>query len=129
MIVGLTSYFSANLDKKADIVSDVSMKFRVNFSSKQYGESLKEIYIGVICNEQKEDSDFYFKSKKKYSKRSKELEYDIRIDFDLFSNSSESECQKIISEELLKSFEVIKDLKLNDFDLNSFKNDVTDLLK
>lgn len=123
---GVSDYFKQ--------VSDNTSEF---LRTKDYGNDLKTIYIGIICVAP--EFDFFFKVRKpKYKKgtvvtiqdgrsyeRTDALVYDIKLDYNVFVNADEYEAKKMLSIELLKSFAVFSSVKIKLFDRKSFESDMS----
>jgi len=143
MKIALAQYTSAEIKKETRFLIDFSDEIEKYFIKKKYGNDLMEIVIGVICVSAIFEQFFKLKPPK-YTKEKKHiksegfeyevekcLEYSIKLDFETFRNSSEIEAKKYLSEEILKSLEIIETMKskIKDFDLINFKKDLEDYFK
>lgn len=104
--------------------------------TKDYGDDLRTLYIGVICVAP--EFDFFIKVRKpKYKKgkvvtiqdgrpyeRTDALVYDIKLDYNAFVNANENDVKKMLSIELLRSFAVFNSIKVKLFDREGFERDV-----
>ncbi|WP_264536249.1 hypothetical protein [Flavobacterium sp. N1736] len=143
MKLALAQYISAEIKKETRFLIDFSDNMEKSFIKKIYGNDLMEIVIGIICVSPIFEQ--FFKPKPpKYTKEKKHiksegfeyeiekcLEYSIKLDFETFRNSSEIEAKKYLSEEILKSLEIIEAMKskIKDFDLINFKKDLENYFK
>jgi hypothetical protein len=121
----------------SDYFKQVSDNISEFLRTKDYGDGLKTIYIGIICVAP--EFDFFFKVRKpKYKKgtvvtiedgrpyeRTDALVYDIKLDYDVFVNADEHEVKKVLSTELLKSFAVFNSMKIKLFDREGFERDIS----
>lgn len=123
--------------KNTHIITELSDEMKSHFNDKNYGNDIKSYTIGVICVSPQ--FDFFYKEKKpKYTKGKKVIspdgilftlednfEYNIKLDFEEFQNSSEEERKKIIAREILSSIDIINTIKkIKDFDTEKFKSDL-----
>jgi len=125
----------------SDYIKEVSDHISEFLRTKDYGDGLKTIYIGIICVAP--EFDFFFKVRKpKYKKgtvvtiedgrpyeQTDALVYDIKLDYDVFVNADEHEVKKILSIELLNSFFVFNSVKVKQFSREIFEKDVASCLK
>lgn len=121
----------------SDYFKQVSDNVSEFLRTKDYGNDLKTIYIGIICVAP--EFDFFFKVRKpKYKKgtvvtiqdgrpyeRTDALVYDIKLDYDAFVNADEYEAKKMLSLELLRSFIVLNSMKIKLFDRHNFERDMS----
>ena len=134
---------SIELSQKIHIVTTISQELEDFFHSKSYGLDLESIFIGVVCISPQFET--FFKSRKPKFTRDRKvvesegfkyeikkcLEYDINVDFDTFKNSDESECRRLLANEILKSLRVLDKMKvkIKDFDAEKFKIDLENYFK
>lgn len=130
-------------ENKSSIIVDFSEIIKNHFKDKYYGNDIKSYTIGIICVSPQFEK--FFKEKKpKLIKGKKEtiqegipftleddFEYDIKLNFEVFHNATEVEARKILATEILKSLSVLDDfkLKIKDFDVNMFKDDLEKCFK
>lgn len=130
-------------ENKSSLIVDFSDEMESYFEDKNYGHDIKSYTIGVICVSPQ--FEMFFKGKKpKYTKGKKatiqegvpftledSFEYDIKLDFDIFNNTTESEARKILATEIMKSISALEDFKskIKDFDANDFKRDLDTYFK
>lgn len=145
MEFALAQTTSVELDKQASFITNFSNHLENYFLKKDYGKDLKSIIIGINCVSPNFEQFFkiqkpkYIGNKKvsisKYTGQSYEIEkclsYDLKLDFETFKNISEIEAKKYLSEEILKSIDIIGTMqkKIKDFDLLMFKKDLSSYFK
>ncbi|CAD0007106.1 hypothetical protein [Flavobacterium chungangense] len=96
------------------------------FYSKNYGIDLNDIFIVLMCR----NSEYNFKQRIRFIKKEKALYMDIMLDFDLFLKITQEERNRIVFEKLIKEVpEIIAKYKFKNFDLDTFKQDWTGLIK
>lgn len=123
-----------------DYIKQISDMISGFLKTKDYGEDLRSIYIGIICVSP--EFDFFFKTRKPKYKKGKEiiiqddrpyelisaLVYDIKLDYEKYVIANENEVKKMLSMELLNSFTVFNSVKIKSFDRGRFENDVAHYL-
>lgn len=125
MRFAITKEISDGLGKNVDKITELAIKLKEYFADKTYGEGLKEIYIGFICVRQ--EYEFFFnKQRRKYTKGKRVLEYDLKIDFEEFKRINENEVKKLILDKIVASLEIVQELKVPNFDLKKFIEDLID---
>ena len=143
MEFGLTQYVSAEISDFSNSINSLSDGIKEFVKNKEYGSSIKELFVGIVCVSTKFETFFkpripkYTANKKQIHKEGfnyeieRCLEYDIKIDFGLFKNASDKERIKIIAEELIKSLRIIDEMKIKnkDFNTGKFRNDIELYLK
>ncbi len=126
MKVRLVLYLDNKLTSKSNIVNELSSELENHFQSNNYGDSLEEIYFGIVS--MSEDFKAFFKPRNpKFTKSKKMFEYDVDFDFDLFKNTEESNLKGFILEGIIKSLQVISE-KVKGFDINAFEQDLKQLI-
>jgi hypothetical protein len=143
MEFGLTQYYSVEISDSTNSINSLSDGINEFVKNKEYGNSIKELFIGVICVNPKFEP-FFKPRKPKYTANKKQiykegfnyeiercLEYDIVIDFESFKNASNDERVKILGDEIIKSFDVIGGIKIKnkDFNIEKFRDDIEHYLK
>lgn len=97
------------------------------FKDKNYG--VKKIYIAVICVSKGFDP-FFIVRPLKHNKKESFLEYEIKLDYDVFFNASHEERLKILRNEFLnKTIEIFNLKKIKDFDDKLFISDLEDYFR
>ena len=143
MKIGLALYTSTEIRNESRCLIDFSDDMKEYFLNKSYGNDLIDIVIGIVCVSPNFEK-FFKPRRPKYTKDKKHiksegfeydiekcLSYDIKLDFETFKSSSEMEAKKYLSEEILKSLEIIGTMKskIKDFDLINFKKDLENYFK
>lgn len=97
------------------------------FKDKNYG--VDKIYVGIICVSKGFDP-FFMARPLKHNKKESFLEYELKLNYDIFFNASNEERLKILRNEFLnKTIEIFNSKKLKDFDVKSFISDLEDYFK
>lgn len=135
MEFALAIYISIEIDKKSSVIQKISDDLGNYFKTKDYGDSIKSLIIGIVCVSPN-FKQFFKPRKPKYTKDKKVLisqatnekfeiekcfEYDVEIDFESFRNISDNEAKKIIEKEIIKSLKVFEEMKLKIKDFNTAK--------
>ncbi|HOZ86513.1 MAG TPA: Imm44 family immunity protein [Bacteroidia bacterium] len=129
--------------KHVSLLNDFEHKLNNFFQSKNYGEDLKEIYIGVIIVSPKLKR-FFKEQKPTYTFKptnyirntiscsfNKAFNYRINLNFERFNNAGEAEAREMLKSELLSSvslFDRFKN-KIKDFNVNLFRQDLGHFLE
>jgi hypothetical protein len=93
---------------------------------KNYGEGLKEwAFIAIIL---KSGFDEYYPEIKKYRPKKKEVEFRLKISFEEFLKGDSKIQLKLFAESVLRSLDLMREMKIKDFDLEKFTKDVTQCL-
>jgi hypothetical protein len=126
---------------KSNVINGLSDELKTFFYTKEYGEDIKSIFIGVICVSNHFDS--FFKVRKPKYKKGKEkiiqdgnvlllyntLRYDIKLDFEFFLNKSNDHCKYYLADKILNSVDFISQINMiKDFDLVKFKTDLKNFI-
>lgn len=112
---------SEDLMSKAFVIKDLSDRISKVFKEKNYDDGIKLLYIGIICV--KPEFDFFFKIRKKYSRKDKVCEYDIKIDYSSIASAKKENIENIILEYIFKSLPVINELNIDNFDTEKLIKD------
>ncbi|KAF2515835.1 hypothetical protein E0W68_12860 [Flavobacterium salilacus subsp. salilacus] len=95
-----------------------------HFKDKSYGVSLSEIYIVIICVSSGFD-EFFQPRPFKYKKTKACLEYEVKLDFNSFYNSSQDARKEIVKEIILESIsEKLYNVKFSDFNIDLFSDEL-----
>ena len=128
--------------KRNDWINNLSEGLERHFATKNYGDDLKELLIGIIVVAP--EFDFFFKERKpKYRQGKREVSkhgtryevedsvtYDLKLDFSNYSNFKEDEFLLKLKNEIFSSIHVLQKIKkLKKFDFESFQSDLKDYLK
>ncbi|MES2679451.1 MAG: Imm44 family immunity protein [Bacteroidota bacterium] len=124
--------------KHVSLLSEFDNKLKNFFQAKNYGEDLKEIYIGVIVVSPRLER--FFKAQKptytfkptNYIRNTiscslnKALNYRINLNFERFNNASEAEAREMLKKELLGSISLFDRFKnkIKDFNVSLFRQDL-----
>ena len=127
MNFGLSQEISKDILGKAWIIHTISKALGRHFRDKDYGGGIKTITIGVICVSP--NFEFFFKTRKKYSKNKNLIEYDVKLDYKSFKDASENQIYEILSENIVQSLNVIENLKVPDFDILKFRIDLEEFFR
>ncbi|OOV20219.1 hypothetical protein [Flavobacterium sp. LM4] len=113
--------------KVSDTLSLIPQReFKDFFYLKDYGTDLNDIFIVLMCRH----TEYNFKQRIRFIKKEKALYMDIMLDFDLFLKITQEERNRIVFEKLIKEVpEIIAKYKFKNFDLDTFKQDWTGLIK
>ena len=124
----------------SDLITEFSKELTTFFELKQYGDGLQTIYIGIICVSP--EFDFFFKVRTpQYYKRktiiqddrpyelNNTLIYDIKLNYDKVIKAHKNELIEILSEEVIKSLQAFKSVKIKSFDSERFVHDIAEHLK
>jgi len=124
MLVAFLRHISLDAKRSTNIINILSEKAKAFFNNREYGPGITSFYIGMICvNPQ---NDLHQKlGKPKYNKKTKVLEYDLKLDYKQFMHATDLERKEILAEKVINSLASIEQLKIKDFDLESFKRDLT----
>ena len=122
MKLHLVQSIGRHLLEKSKLVNKLSLEFEEQFSVKNYGGDIEELYIGIISVED-EFKEFFKPIKPKFTKIKKTFEFGIEYDYDEFMQIDESKLKEFILEGILNSLQVISE-KVKDFDINAFENDL-----
>lgn len=93
------------------------------FKSRNYGESLKNVYVGFICVNPRFDPKFH-KETFSFKRKLKELQYGITLNHDVIMNSDDAKIKEHIKNCVIYSLPKIKNLTMKDFDYDEFVRDM-----
>ncbi len=124
--------------KHVTLMNELEHKLNSFFQSKNYGEDLKEVYIGVVAVNPRLERFFkqqkprYIVDCKNYIRNSvsysvdRALKYYINLNFERFNNASETEAREILKKELLNSISLFDRFKnkIKDFNVLPFRQDM-----
>jgi len=96
------------------------------FEEKDYGESVAEIGIILMC----QDASLNLKQRIRFSKQEKKLSMDIMLDLEQMMQLDHESRRKIIAEKIVTEVPlVLRKYKFKDFDLPRFSKDLSDWFK
>lgn len=104
------------------ILVSLDQQAKMFFHDKEYGIGIQTLVIRIICVDPSFDA--FSIPIKKYTKTKKQLEYGVKFDYEKFKNATEKENIEMISEAVTNSLSVVNELKIKDFELDKFRNDV-----
>ena len=113
-------------------VTDIQIqpKIQTLLKEKHYGEGI--IYWGhicICCPPEVYESGF-FKEIKKYSKKEKDVELRLRIDYVAMLKANEKRVFTLVCNSILRGVDIAEnELKVSDFDFTSFREDLTGLFR
>ncbi|MFH1932546.1 MAG: Imm44 family immunity protein [Pseudomonadota bacterium] len=91
-----------------------------------YGEGLKEWgFIAIIL---KSGFDEYYPEIKRYRKKKREVEFRLKINYKKFLKGNAETHLKLMAESVLRSFDLMREMNIKDFDLERLTSDVTQCL-
>jgi hypothetical protein len=118
---------AASLDSSGiEILTATSDALAECFAPRQYGSALVTIVVGIICVEKEFEP--HFQARTRFIRSQKLLEYSIKLDLESFRNADEDEARRILGSALLNSLSVMEGMKLGDFDLCTFEEDLRGFL-
>lgn len=106
------------------IADDLKNTLNKYFDEKKYDAKIQKIYCSFICVSKGFEPFFMVRPLKIY-RTEPAIEYEIKIEFELFFKSNNEERSKILSSEFLKqSEEILNDKKMKNFDVKEFLSDL-----
>ena len=143
MNISLAFNLSVEVFQFSKLFNSINEELKKYFENKEYGDSLKELYIGVVCISP--EFEMFFKLKKpKYTlkketvkenityKLNKAFQYESKLHFDELKRVNNNEkAKEILRREIINSFIYFEqiNIKLKDFDIKTFKEDLEFFLK
>lgn len=128
-------YISAEVYKTVDrqllsAQNPIEQKMKSSFKDKNYGKGVEYWgYISIVNPPKFYDAGFLIEIKK-YSKKKKEVEFRLRIDYDRMLKADEKEAFRLVCNSILRSVDIAEnELKINDFDFQSFRTDLQTLFR
>ncbi len=107
------------IDNTLNYLADTG--FRRYFLEQDYGSSLNEVVVCLMC----QDPDLNLKQRVRLVKKEKILYLDIMLDLNKFRVIDQKERDKIVVEKILtETPEIVKKYKLEDFNLSKFEADL-----
>jgi len=99
-------------------ISDLSDVIENEFSKRQYGKSISQIWVGISCR------DRVFKQRKRYKQDVLRLEYDILLNYRLIEAAVVEQKKIIIKQSIIETTEqVFSKYEFENFDKLSFLSD------
>jgi len=124
-----------NFSREFDVIEQITIMNQIEsnlnnyFLNRHYGDRINQIYIGIICVSKGFDPFFPLSDKIKLNRNPPEIEYGVKLDFDIYRNLPKE--QKIIytySEILKRSVNMLSKKTINDFDKDSFIKDLEEFV-
>ncbi len=145
MNFGITQEIDAEASAKSNIIISFSESLEDFLANKDYGNDIRNFFIGCICVMERPGYEDWFKVRKpRYQTISKVklldgsireqngvFTYDIKLDFDMFVSATEEESKRILALEILNSLSNLDALpkKVKNFDKERFKSDIEAFFK
>jgi hypothetical protein len=144
MNVGIALETDAAFEPLSVVVTDAAVKIKEYFATRDYGQDLSNIFIGVILTgpgserlhpvrrpSYKKLLRFNNRIIKRQMEMKNVFQYDVKPDYEIFSRLNVGEARRVFLELLLDSTIVIEKHKARfpDFDLERFKEDLRSCLK
>lgn len=99
-------------------------EINIFFINKEYGEKINKIYCGIICVSKQFD-DLFQPRPTKVLRKEPSLEFEYKLDFEIYKNASEEERRKYILTEYYSVFKnIFLTKKIKGFDSEPFLNDL-----
>lgn len=128
MIFSLVPLLTWRLEQKRRVITAVSDELEIFFAKQGYGSSVKMFVIGIVCMDD-EFEPFYPVGPPKYSKKHKEFEYSLKLDYEAFLNADTNQAKKILGTAIFNSVKAIEGSKIGDFDLPRFEENLQSFLE
>jgi hypothetical protein len=141
---GLAITMDVSLERLHSVLADIATKLKKFFESREYGNDLLHIFVGVILTHP-DGSRLHPIRKPSYKKllRYKSpitneqvemkdvFQYDVRPDYEVFRRLNSVEARRILCEVLVESTAVIEAHRASfpDFDVHKFKADLQSCLQ
>ena len=126
MKLTITPIISDFLDS-LDMINSISSNINSYLETRDYGDGLATIHIGIICVNPVYD-DFYKPKRHRFDKKNKALTIEFKFEFNIFSKLSIEERKKLILNELIKIPEVVVEKKIKGFDIKDFILDISHVI-
>jgi Immunity protein 44 len=111
------------------MLNEIEDKMNYFFMDKNYGESIQKIYAGFICVSQDYQA-FAVIRPAKILRKEPALEFEYKLDFQVYKAMNDGEREKYILEEYLKNLkEILVSKKVKAFDYEFFITDLEIFLK
>jgi len=108
--------------------NSVEQKIKELIKEKNYGSGISYWGHIIICCAPEAYEAGLFKEIRKYSKKEKEVELRLRIEYEDMLRADKKKVFKLISESILKGVDIAEsEFKINDFDFKSFRSNLLNL--
>jgi hypothetical protein len=115
--------------EESSITLRLTQEINEFFNNKNYGERIKKIYVGVICVS-KGFGPFFVVRPLRILRKEPALEFELKLDYELFKNSDETERRDILIQELKnKTKEVLFEKTIKGFGTDIFIDDLHSFCK
>jgi len=116
--------------KMRDVYIQINPKINALIKEKNYGLGVSEWgHICISCPPEVYESGF-FKEIKKYSKKVTDVELRLRIDYEEMLKADKKSVFSLICASILRGVDIAEhELKVKNFEFESFRNDLTNLFK
>jgi Immunity protein 44 len=105
---------------------EVERELNAAVGSESYGTGVIEWALIYIIMDQVDPN---FPEVRRYKKRKQEVEFRLKVDHQAFKEAGALAQRKLLSETILRSIDLSRELKISDFDAERFKKDVVQALK
>ena len=109
------------------LITDFSDKIKSHFTDKNYGSGVKSFYICIISVPP--EGEKFHPIRKKYTKSKKNIECDIKINYEKFKTANELEVYELLSSGILSAIEIISKMGISNFNIVKFSDDLEACLK
>ncbi|MBN1795293.1 MAG: hypothetical protein JW804_01340, partial [Sedimentisphaerales bacterium] len=92
-------------------------------NNKNYGTGIKLWSFLTILLEP--NTDPYYPEIKRYSRKNKQVEFRLKIDYKKFRDGNDKSRLKLLAESVLRSVKLMREMKIKDFDIDRLEADVT----
>src|SRR6266851_2136485 len=124
MFITCDIWWESKVDKVLDDFADLG--FRRFFEEKDYGESVAEIGIILMCQR----ASLNLKQRIRFAKQKRDFSMDIMLDLEQMMQLDHESRRKIIAEKIVTEVQlVLRKYKFKDFDLPRFSKDLSDWFK
>lgn len=128
----MTGEIESSVNNKLNFfgTNSIAGKIKSYVSARDYGPGVSDWAHIVICMTPDTYEAGFFKEIKKYTKKDKEVELRLRIDYDEMLTADENEVNKLICESILRGVDIVEhELKVKDFNFGGFRDDLIVLFK
>jgi len=141
---GLAIEMDVSVERLHSVFADIAIKLRTFFETRQYGNDLLHIFVGVISTHP-DSSRLHPIRRPNYKKLLKYkspitdekvemkglFQYDVRLDYEVFRKLNSVEARRMLCEVLVESTAVIEARRASfpDFDVQKFEADLRSCLQ
>jgi len=137
MKFGFALNLSPEINKLLEVFNSIEKEINELVSINNYGDSVNELYIGVICVSPQFEPFFkprkprYNKEEKIYEKEGieyrlyKTLQYEIKLDFETMKSLNQESAKKKLASAILDSISIMDNIKgIEKFEKKRFRDDL-----